>query len=258
MNREIWSKSNFTNKNPLDYNCPKCNIGILNITDLNSKIIPGQEEMEMYNYPNGIDYVFSGILVCKNSNCKNVLSIIGNVLKDIHNGYQLPNGEYVEEYLSVYYPKYFFPPLKIIEISQKVPKEVAQQLNLSFSHFYNDLSSCANRIRNSIELILDDLKAPKKYRDSKTNKLKAFRTLHHRIENYEKKTKNKKITNLLFAIKIIGNEGSHIGNIALEDILDAYEFLESILDFVYDKKEKNIHIKASEIVLKNKPMSKHK
>ena len=43
MNREFWNKRKFTNKNPLDYNCPKCKIGILNITDLNSKIMPGQE-----------------------------------------------------------------------------------------------------------------------------------------------------------------------------------------------------------------------
>ncbi|MCM0666386.1 DUF4145 domain-containing protein [Flavobacterium tyrosinilyticum] len=257
MNREIWKKRNFTNKNPLDYNCPICKIGILSITNLNSKIIPGQEEMIKYNYPHGIDYVFSGILVCKNISCKNVVAIVGSVLKDIQDVCQESNGEYVEEYFSAYYPKYFFPPLKIIEISQKVKKEVAEQLNLSFSHFFNDLSSCANRIRNSIELILDDLEAPKKYRDAKTNKLKAFRTLHHRIENYQKKTKNKKIANLLFAIKIIGNEGSHIGDITLDDVLDAYEFLESILDFVYDKKEKNIHIKASEIVMKNKPMSKN-
>ena len=31
MNREFWNKRKFTNKNPLDYNCPKCKIGILNI-----------------------------------------------------------------------------------------------------------------------------------------------------------------------------------------------------------------------------------
>lgn len=256
MNREIWKQRSFTNLNPVDYNCPKCNIGILNINILNSKIIPGQEEMIMYNYPHGIDHVFSGILTCKNNNCKNVISIIGNVLKDVHDVSQLQNEEYIEQYISIYYPKYFFPALKLIEISQNVPKEVAFQLNLSFSHFFNDLSSCSNRIRNSIELILDDLKAPKKFKDSKSNKMKEFKTLHHRIQNYQKKTRNKRIANLLFAIKIIGNEGSHIGNVALDDVLDAYEFLESLLDFVYYKREKNIHQKASEIVLKNKPLSK--
>lgn len=257
MNREFWNKRKFTNKNPLDYNCPKCKIGILNITDLNSKIMPGQEEMEAYNYPYGINYVFSGFLVCKNQNCKNVISVIGNVLKDIQTGYQLPNGEYVEECISEYNPKYFYPPLKTIDISKKVTEKVTEQLNLSFSHFFNDLSSCSNRIRNSIELILDDLKAPKKFKD-KNQKLKPFKTLNHRILNYHKKTKNRKITNYLLAIKIIGNEGSHVGNVDLSDVLDAYEFLELILDFVYDKKNKNTLQKASEIILNKQPLSKKK
>lgn len=255
MKREIWLQKSFINSNPINYNCPKCNTGILDISGLNSKILPGQEEMEMYNYPYGIEYIFVGLLTCKNTTCKNVVSISGNVFKDIQGGYQLPNGEYVEEYYHIYHPKHFFPPLKLIEISKNVPKEVASQLNLSFSHFFNDLSSCSNRIRNSIELILDDLKAPKKFKDSK-GKLKVFKTLHHRIQNYQKKSRNKKITNFLLALKIIGNEGSHIGNVAVDDVLDAYEFLEFILDFTYDKKMKNIHQKASEIVLNNMPLSK--
>lgn len=256
MNREIWARRNFTNDNPIDYHCPTCQVGILTISSLDSKIIPGQEEMERYNYPYGIDYIFSGILTCKNTNCKSVISISGNVLKDIENSYQLPDGEYVENRFNEYNPRFFYPYLQIITLTKEIPIEVKEQIKLSFSHFFNDLSSCANRIRNSIEIILDDLKAPKRYKD-KNNKIKPFRSLHHRIESYHKKSQNKKITNLLLAIKIIGNEGSHIGNVALEDILDAYEFLEKILDYVYLKKDKTIHLKASEIVSKNKPRSKN-
>ena len=50
-----------------------------------------------------------------------------------------PNGQYVEECISEYNPKYFYPPLKTIDISKKVTEKVTEQLNLSFSHFFNDL-----------------------------------------------------------------------------------------------------------------------
>lgn len=255
MNREIWSRRKFTSDNPIDYNCPTCQIGILMISSLESKKMPGQAEMERYNYPYGIDYVFSAVLTCKNANCGTVISVSGNVLKDIQAAYQDLDGEYVETRYSEYNPRFFYPYLHIIPLTQNIPKEVKEQIKLSFSHFFNDLSSCANRIRNSVELILDDLKAPKRFKD-KNNKIKVFRTLHHRIENYHKKSQNKKISNLLLAIKIIGNEGSHIGHVQLDDILDAYEFLDKIIDYVYDKKDKGIHLKASDIVLKNKPRSK--
>lgn len=255
MNKDIWLKRAFTNKNPIDYTCPKCTFGILALKTLESKLVPGQSEMIKYNYPYGIEYVFSGILECKIKECGQVISISGIVNKDIRDAYEDSDGQYVEFRYDDYQPKFFFPYLAIIPIGKNVPKEVEQQLRLSFSHFFNDLSSCANRIRNSIELILDDLKAPKRYRD-KNNQLKDFRTLHARILSYQKKSKNKRISNLLLAIKIIGNEGSHIGKISLEDIIDAYEFLELILEFVYHKKEKTIHERATEIVQKNKPRSK--
>jgi hypothetical protein len=211
--------------------------------------------MMRHNYPHGIDYIFSGIFVCKNKDCKSVISILGDASKDIDAGYTDENGEHVERYINQYTPKFFYPYLKIIPISKKVRKEVREQLELSFSHFFNDLGSCANRIRTSIEYILDDLKAPKRFLDSQ-KKIKRFTNLHHRIEKYKSKTKNKKVANLLFAIKIIGNEGSHAGNITLINILDAYELIEIVLDYTYEKREKDIHLRASDIVEKDKMRKK--
>lgn len=255
MNKEIWNKRYFTNKNPIDYSCPNCNIGILKIDNdkLLIKVKPGQEEMERYGYQNGIEYIFTAILVCKNNECGSVVSMTGDLQKDIRIGLELDNGEWVEDSISEYKPKFCHPPLRLIPIGKDVRKEVKEQLLLSFSHFYNDLSSCANRIRNCIELILDDLNAAKKYRNG-VNVLRPFRTLHDRITNYQKS--NKRIGNLLLAIKIIGNEGSHIGVVEVQDIIDAYEFLERILDHVYHKTEKDLHLRASEIVSRNKPRSK--
>jgi len=117
--------------------------------------------MEYFNYDNGIEYVFSGILQCKNVDCNELVTISGKCVKNIAFGESLPNGQIVEGRLSEYFPRYFYPNLQLFYLSDKIPINVSDQINLSFSNYFDDLSSCANRIRHSIELILDDLNAPK-------------------------------------------------------------------------------------------------
>ena len=250
MNRDIWSKINFNHNNPKSYPCPSCNIGILDLNGILTKITPSGKEMKYHNYPYGIEHVFSGILQCKNNDCKELVTISGQCLKNIAYGKELPDGQLVEDRFSDYFPKYFYPNLRLFKLSDKIPSNVSEQINFSFSNYFDDLSSCVNRIRNSIELILDDLKAPK-WKKTNTGKIHKFKVLHQRIEHYGKRNKN--IANHLLALKIIGNEGSHVGNVGIEDILDAYEILEQLIEFAYIKKTKRIAEIAKEIITRNKP-----
>lgn len=252
MNTNFWKNRTFTNENPIHFPCPFCDSGFLEPQNIQTEITPHGKEMESYNYPYGIDYVFSGILICKNNACRDLVSINGQCLKDIVYGKEV-DGDLVEGRFSQYIPKFFYPNLKLFRLEKEVPKEVAEQINLSFSLYFSDLSSCGNRIRNSIELILDDLKASR-WKKTKANRIHHFTKLHDRIEHFSKK--NKGIGEMLLAIKIIGNEGSHVGEMKLEDIIDAYEILEEIIEYTYVNKRKRIAKIAKDIVVKNKPRSK--
>lgn len=249
MNRELWTRKYFDHNNPSNYPCPICDVGILTLQNKIIHITPYGTDMEYYNYYNGIDHVFSGILICKNAECKEVITISGSCLKDIAVGEELPDGGYEERRISTYFPKFFYPNIKIFPIPKTIPDKVKEQINFAFSHYFNDLSSSANRIRNAIELILDDLKAPKS-RKTKSGKKQIFKTLHSRIEHYSKR--NVKLSKLLLALKIIGNEGSHIGKVENEDILNAFEILEMLLEFTYSKQHQRILKMASEIIDKAK------
>lgn len=55
---------------------------------------------------------------------------------------------------------------------------------------------------------------------------------------------------LLLAVKIIGNEGSHIGEIMLEDILDAYEILEVLIEHTYVNNQKEFYKLQMKLLLK--------
>lgn len=146
MNRELWENRTFTNENPINYPCPKCSLGFLALKrKIVMEITPSGTEMESYSYPNGIEHIFNGTLICKNEDCKELVSISGRCLKDIRTGKELPNGEMVEHRFSTYYPKFFFPNLGIIALPKEVSENVIEQINLSFSHYFNDFT-----LRNKI------------------------------------------------------------------------------------------------------------
>lgn len=243
MNKQLWKNRNFSDSNPLNYPCPNCEAGILKLKKKIDQITPTGRIHEEYNSGEGIEYVFSAILECKN--CNETISFSGYCLKNIADADELPDGRLVEKRFHSYYPKYFFPNLKMIKVPEKITSEVKEQINLSFSVYFIDLSSCANKIRNAIELILDDLKAPSKRR-TKKGKLESFPNLHQRIEHFAKR--NKTIGILLLALKIIGNNGSHKGQIRTDDILKAYEILEELIDYTYFDKRKNALKLASEVI----------
>lgn len=253
MNRDLWKSRSFEKDSPTLYPCPKCYVGILKPIWIKKEITSEGEYWINCQYPDGIEHIFSGIFKCSKKSCGELVSFGGVCNKDINVPHELPNGEYYEKKITIYEPKYFFPNLRLFKLPKEVSKELKEQIDLSFSHYFNDLSSCANRIRTTIEVILDDIKAPK-YKIGKLGKRLVFTKLHNRIDNFKKKKRI--IAELLLAIKFIGNEGSHIGKVEVDDILDAYEILNEVIDMAFvDKRKKVIKI-AEEINQIRKPRSK--
>lgn len=273
MNRELWKNRGFEKNSPTQYPCPNCNIGILKPTLVKSEITGEGEFMTHNNYHDGIEHIFSGLFKCSKESCGEIISFGGVCNKDIRTGYELPNGEWEERYITYYEPKFFYPNLRLFKIPKEIPKVIKEQIDFSFSHFFNDLSACANRIRTTIEVILDEIGASNYHMpidrsrcpirnstcslhsSSTRRKKKKFRNLHQRIE-YLSRKKNKKLGTLLLANKIIGNEGSHNGLVKIEDILDAYEILEEILNILFIKPNLKIENLAIEITTLKKPRSK--
>lgn len=248
MNRKVWDKKEFEGKSFSKFICPRCFEGTLIAKEKISKITKNGLDLEKHGYPYGIENYFSGFLECNNSNCGDIVSVSGILQTDIQHGYQLPDGEWREVRLNNYIPKFFIPNLRMFNLNDdNIPKTIKNQIDSSFSLYFIDETACANKIRTSIELILDDLKAPKKKKD-KFNKLVPLKTLNARIENYKK---NKpQLCILLLALKIVGNEGSHATKIKNEDLLDAYEILEEVIDKLYIKKRYRIMKIANKIITK--------
>ncbi len=188
--------------------------------------------------------IFSECFQCINQECNESVMVIG--IKCVEErGYEYFDEEGLE--LDIPMPiltvkttiKHIEPPIDLFKIPSGTPIVLIYELKKAFNLFWADSDACANKIRMFTELLLNELKIP------------AARNLHSRIEDYMQKSRNTKLIGLgnkLMAIKWIGNQGSH-SNVGLtsQNMIDAFEILENILNKIYDKSDKVINRKVKHI-----------
>lgn len=240
LNRKIWQI--WKTKKP----CPTCRIGNLddrkNAGFLRSET-EASKEMNSYGGHYYSDYVFSIHLIC--DNCGETVAVSGFMSEENY-----PIDEETEIRKSIT-PVVFYPAPKIIDIPDTCPKDVKKILDETFGLYWLDLGSCANKIRISIEVLLNELNV-RKMRITKNGETEL--TLHSRLEIFRKT--NPDVSNHLMAIKWIGNTGSHFSEITSDDVLDAYEILEFSLEKLYNDREKKLLQLSNEINKNRKPIKK--
>jgi len=241
FNRKIWL--NWKTRKP----CPNCETGVL-IPQTKKGLMKFEtsysKEMNSYGGFNYTEYIFAINLKC--SNCNEIIVVSGKMVEENY-----PEDEREEIQRNII-PISFIPAPKIISIPKSCPKSISKLLNSSFELYWLDISSCANKIRISIEVLLTELKVNKtKIVNSKRKNL----TLHERILLYQHV--NHEVVDYLLAIKWIGNAGSHFTDITKENILDAYELLEYSLEILYNDKKKKLVKMSKEINKKKKPIKKN-
>lgn len=132
--------------------------------------------------------------------------------------------------------EYFSPPIPIFDIHSSVPISVKEEVLQSFNHFHSDISSSGAKLRRSVEKLCSELGFKEK-------------NLHCSISAMEKQFP--KEASLLHSLKLIGNEATHSNSVNEEDLLDAFEVQEFVLDvFKRIEDEKLAEGKANKLKLK--------
>jgi Domain of unknown function (DUF4145) len=128
------------------------------------------------------------------------------------------------------HPTLITPPPPMIHIPEDCPQPIREELTASFGLFWSDLASCLNHIRNTLELVLDELKVPKSALSKKDNTRHQL-TLHNRIKKLESnRPKLKELCERMMAVKHLGNVGSHPGMVVRDwDVFDGLDILERLL-----------------------------
>ena len=228
------------------WSCPTCSIGLLELNDASLKVELNAESLAFQDHyghePEYDQHTICFHLRCNNKKCCESVMATGSGGTELEQ-YYLDNGDTHSQYNIIYNPQYFHPHLKIFNAPEAMPEVIENMLNKSFSLFFCDSDSCGNRIRACVEFLLDELKVPREYE----NKGKVNRaSLHSRIENLPQDYE--KIKELLFAIKWLGNVGSH-GNEGLtkKETIDAYEILKVVLDILYRPSDDHVFELAKKI-----------
>lgn len=238
IDREFWKKE-FTKNNFPVWTCSKCNTGIFEIFGNKfHSFNDGATEISMSEDCFDYEWVslrFCSVLKCNNKTCQEtaVLSGRGFVVQD----YDMVDGKYEFNYTEYFQPEYCYPPPAIFRIPKNTPEEITIEILQSFSIFFSQPNSAGNKIRTSIEMLLDQQRV-KKTRISKKSRKREKLNLHDRILEYGKK--NAELSANILAIKWIGNTASHTRSLELDDVFDAFDLLHHVLTEIYDNRA--IHI----------------
>ncbi|WP_162896766.1 DUF4145 domain-containing protein [Ruegeria sp. AD91A] len=141
---------------------------------------------------------------------------------------------YAEDYDTEYYDSFriqsFFPAPEIVRIPDDVPSEVSSLLEKSFALYWVDVSAAANALRASLEALLDELQVPDTQKNKKGKTVPV--SLHRRLEIWSQR--EKEFAELCFALKEVGNLGSHGETVREKHYFGAMEIFAHVLVQLYE------------------------
>jgi hypothetical protein len=247
--RRIWLKPIVTSFGVPQLPCPSCGETRLCFKEDSFRSTESKASLDKRRYiedwhPIYTEFLFSGILECKR--CNEQICCCGR-------GYYEPvsypdeDGDYQQELSEYFVPDYFYPPMLIFKPSQKVPLSIRKEIMRSFQVFFCDPNAAANHIRNVLEIILSDQRIANLTKNGK------WRSLDQRIIELARASQEN--ADRASALRWIGNFASHPEGVKRENVLDAYEILEFLLEDIYIAHRSIVAEKVRSIVDKKRPLS---
>lgn len=231
FDRTIWLQDIFV-ENGVDafpaYPCSSCESGTLKLVFDGLRSWQDAETSRACNYIDFESYVYHFKAELKCVICGEIHNVLG--LGEVDDDFD-PNGEeiFVEDMAPIMptrkvlrlNPTNFFPAPPIISLPEKEQDEKFYHLlKKSFSLYWLDRDACANKIRASVEYLLD-------HEAIDVARWKGA-TLHQRIEKL--KNDHAELFDKFMALKELGNFGSHeFSSLKPADLMDAYQVVDNVI-----------------------------
>lgn len=207
------------------WKCPSCSEGRLKLEgDFTIRDDASTQKCrnEEWFGPEHSHYVFTGVLQC--TNCSEAVVVSGEGVTEEDYGEDGP------EYYRVLTPRFFYPPLKIIEPNvpaSALPAAVTSYLDKAFQVFWCDADSCVNRLRTVVEHVLDSYDISRTA--SKSGRLDLATRISMLID-----PKYSAVKEALDSVRYMGNNGSH-GSVGIErhELLSAFAVVKFCLEQLY-------------------------
>jgi hypothetical protein len=214
----------FTKDSIPDWRCPSCARATLELVPESFKIHRTSRARDQYGKDEGFcpeddENVFSCLLLCSQKNCQQPVAVSGD-------GYY--EREWVRsdfEYVSVYRPRHFYPPLALFTPCDSYPDKIKAQLLELSAQLPGHPQAAINALRTTLEIVLDSFGIPRE-------KNGRYLSLNIRISHIP--TTYQYVEAGFRAMKWLGNTGSHnLRQVSDEDIEGACIMLDDFLLRIY-------------------------
>lgn len=257
MDRLAW-KRNMSRESAWPWPCPACARGRLQIEKNTLQIRETSSSRDYRNSkedghwePDMTTRRFTCLLVCKEPSCREPVIVCGTTGEEPE-----PDPEGGETWKEHLYPKFFHPAPPMIQIPEATPETVRKEVEKAFALYWCDLLSCANAVRNAIEQLLTHYKIRRNKIDAQRKTRRV--SLHERIQIYSQRGQTEhELATAMFAVKWIGNEGSHPGKLTKDDLLDAFQLLEHVLRTLFVPPDQNTALELAKAIHKRKKPRSH-
>jgi Domain of unknown function (DUF4145) len=228
---ELWGRK-FSSSNVPALPCPSCAKGNLQYDKRQFWKVEPRYSADARSHedwePSWISERFTMFLKCDVATCGEVVVVSGSTSVE-----EVDDEEFGPALESLLIPTSMAPPPPIIQVPEKTPKAVKDELQLAFQLFWADLGASATKIRTSVERLMDHFKVSRFKRAR--GKLQPI-ALYSRIEAFI--AKNGKVVHKdhLHALRVVGNVGTHSNAATRSDVLEAFQIYEHALDELIGKK----------------------
>ncbi len=225
IDRVLWKRS-LTKFYAPAWPCPSCADGRLRLKRETLRFEETAQSQHQHSTedldPRDISYVFSAILEC--THCNEMVSCCGDGGFEPEES-QDEDGNPDIDYRPLFFVRYFSKPMLIFSPPTRCPDKIKKALYKSFSVLFCDVGAAANHVRQCAEEILTH--AGIDHRNARGK----FIPLERRIRAFEEVDHEN--AGRVSALRWIGNFGSHPENLTRDNVFDAYDILEVLLEDMY-------------------------
>ena len=233
--------------------CPNCSGGHLRLDEKTFAFGETDESVRSHSHrefnPDWVVGRFVGLLRCQS--CTETVAVSGKYLLE-----ECYNEKWERDFEQVLVPRFFLSAPSIFPIPKNVPEEIGAEVRKAFELYWSDTSASANRIRTTIEMLLTHLGVPR-YTINKQHKRETL-SLSSRIDKLKVRKPNlsNEFVNALTAVRHLGNAGSHSEGLTRDDLLDAMEILDHMIQEMFIQPTKRLAEMTRQINRRKAPRSR--
>lgn len=217
--------------------CPVCATGTLGPKQLISQLdANSRRSVDLARRNAGpweeLSGTFVGVLQCDYGRCAQEVAVAGPYAYawdiDDFDGYGNPSLE------STYRVEFVRPELPIMRVLPRTPEAVKAEIASAGQLVFLAPSAAGNRLRRAVEELMDAHRIRKTKTDKKTG-AKSPASPHARIRDFA--VAHPRESDVLLAVKWIGDEATHGRELWLDDVMMCAEVLEAALVSLYDRSD---------------------